>query len=116
MFPERASDPVRAWIWSWAPDVQFGPGTNPPAKVSGPEFKLGAVPQSVPPVTVKPPVEREMESTVVLLSVRVPPLVKELPPSNVSDPVLDRVRVPSLVTRGLLSLLPRVSEPSMVNE
>ena len=75
---------MRAWIWSWVPEVQLGPATGVPENVSGPEFRLGAVPQMVPPVTVKPPAERPMVSAVGLLSVSVPPLVRELLPSKPS--------------------------------
>ena len=116
MFPDTASVPVRAWIWSWVPEVQLGPAVGVPENVSGPEFRLGAVPQMVPPVTVKPPAERPMESAAVLLSVSVPPLVSELFPSKPTCAALDRVMVPSLVRAGSLPLLPTVSEPSMVNE
>ena len=60
----------------------------------------------VPPVTVKPPVPSSMLSAAGLSSVRVPPLVKELLPSKTSDPVLDRVIVPSLVMVGRVPLPP----------
>ena len=117
MFPVRAFVPVRAWITSWAtPAGQSGPAAGVPTKVSGAELRLGAVPQMVPPVTVKPPVPSEMLSAAGLSSVRVPPLVKELLPSKASDPVLDRVIVPSLVTVGRVPLAPIVSAPSTVNE
>ena len=66
----------------------------------------------VPPVTVKPPAERPMESAVVSLSVSVPPLVSELFPSKPSPPEVPTVRDPSLVTLGLLPLLPIVMLPS----
>ena len=115
MFPVRAFVPVRAWIWSWAPEVQLAPATGVPENVSGVELRLGAVPQMVPPVTVKPPAPSSMLSAAVLSSVSKPPLVKELLPSKTSDPVLDRVIVPSLVMVGRVPLAPMVSAPSTVN-
>ena len=114
MFPVRAFVPVRAWIWSWAPEVQLAPATGVPENVSGVELRLGAVPQMVPPVTVKPPAPSSMLSAAVLSSVSTPPLVKELLPSKTSAPEVPTVRMPSLVTVGTVPLAPIVMVPSSV--
>src|ERR1700684_1083794 len=100
MLPVRTSVPDRAWMLSWVPEVQFGPATGVPEKVRGVEFRLGAVPQMVPPVIVRPPVVSEMLSAAESLSVRVPPLVRER----------------SFVAGGLLPLFPSVGVPSTVDE
>ena len=55
-----------------------------------------------------------MVSAAALLSVSTPPLVKELAPSKLIVPVLDRVRVPLLVRAGELPLLPMVMPPASV--
>src|ERR1700677_436399 len=114
MLPVRTSVPDRAWIWSWVPEVQFGPATGGPEKVRGVEFRLGAVPQMVPPVIVRPPVVSEMRPAAEWLSVRVPPLVMELPPAKFIAPALATVSEPSFVTAGLLPLFPIVMVPASV--
>ena len=96
--------------------MQFGPATGGPEKVRGVEFRLGAVPQMVPPVIVRPPVVSEMVSELGLLSVSTPPLVMELPPAKFIAPALERVVVPSLMRLTSLPLFPIVRVPSTVNE